>query len=155
MVETYESEGVHDERGDGVGQSTEAKDVKVHTGHDEIPEKVTRRQGLDHRRALRVGPHSLLPAHAPPLLVVQHDPDGEAVDEQALHHGHDVGVPIDAPPAGEAVVRLGGEVVGYERGYGPEDDGVEQRGAEDLVDVPWQGGQVEGVGPRLGGLDEP
>jgi len=152
---TYEAERIDEQRSDGMGQGAEAEDIEVQAGDEEIPYEVAGGQSLNHARSARVSPHALLPVHGAALVVDEHDPDGETVDEDALEHGDDVGVPVETPLARQLGIVARSKGAGDDGRERPEDDRVEESGGEDLVDVQRERGEAEALAPWLGPVDEP
>jgi hypothetical protein len=135
-----------------VGEEAKAKDVEVEQGDAQVPDEVARREGLDQAAGTRVPPDALLVVHGLALLVGEHDPQGQGVDQQGLDERDDVGVPVGLLGAVVGRVELG-EEAGREHGRDDDlDEGVEQGGADDLVDVQRQGGHGEPLGQGLDGL---
>jgi hypothetical protein len=108
-----------------MSQCSQAKNVEMKTRNDQIPNKVTSGQGLNKAGGARVAPDALLPVHALTLLVPKHDPQGEAVDEDALNHGDDVGVPVEPALTWELRIVLLCDKPGQDGRNGPKDDRVE------------------------------
>ncbi len=149
---TYETERVDEKSADGVGQHTQAKDVHISGGDEEVPEEIAGGESLDHGRPARVSPKTLLPVHLLPLLIDVHDPQGQGVDGGALDEGDDVDVPVELLGLGQRAI-LGGEEAGGQHGRDDAADELVEGGYYDyLVNVQREGRQVEVVGPRLHGV---
>lgn len=132
---TYESEQIDSKSTNGMSQRAEPKNIKVPRRHDEVPEEVPCRECLHHAAGARVPPDSLLPPHGAALLIGEHDPERERVDERALDERDDVGVPVEAAAAREVVVDVRHEEAGDEGRERVVDYAVEEGGEEDLVDM--------------------
>lgn len=152
---TYEAEAVDYQGGDSVCERPNAENVKVQTGYNQIPKEVASGQCLDETGSASIAPYALLPVHVLAFVVDEHNPDGHAVDQGTLHKGHDMGVPIQALPARKLRVVLRREQVREERRYRVEDDRVEERGGQNLVDVQRKRREDEEVGHRLDGRGQP
>ncbi len=148
---TYEAKGVDRQSADGVGQEADAKDVKVEDGDAQVPDKVARCEGLDQAAAASVAPDALLLVHGTALLVGEHDPQGQAVDQQGLEERNDVGVPVGLLGAVVGRVELR-EQASREHGRDDNlDEGVEEGRTDDLVDVQGEGRHAEQIGQGLDG----
>lgn len=118
-----------------MGEETKAKDVDVEEGCDQVPEKVSRCHGLDEADGTVIAPYPFLPVHGLALLVRPHYVEGETVDQCALYERHDMGIPVGFLAARVPRVVLRREPVGENGRHDEVDEGVEEGGAEDLVDV--------------------
>ena len=153
--QTYKAKGEDYECADAVGKHAVAKEVDIANGNGQVPEEVARRQALDHAAAARVAPDALLPVHVLALLVDEHDPEGEDVDDAALEQRDHVDVPAEAPLTGELGIADGENGAREDRAEVEVDEGVEGEGEQHFVDVQRQGGEVVAVGEGLDGAGEP
>ena len=89
-------------------QRSQAKDIEVKAGYDQVPKEVASCKGLDEASGTSITPNSFLPSHVLDLVIGEHDPNSKAVNEAALHHGHNVGIPVKSPLSRELGVVLWG-----------------------------------------------
>lgn len=94
MGRTHESKTEHYQRRHRMRQQAPSEHAHIHATDDKVPEEVPRRKALDHAIPARVAPDALGPGHALTLLVREDDPEGEGVDQAALHQRHNVHVPV-------------------------------------------------------------
>lgn len=138
--EAYEAEEEDGAGRDGVCKHARTEDVDVPCAHEQIPHEVATSQTLEEAQGAVVAPDLASPVHVVAIRVVVHDPQSGRVDEQALCHGDDVHIPVEARTVVEGAVGLGEEAAGQ----GGRDHGVdglvEDYGKEDLVDVQGQRG---------------
>lgn len=132
-----------------MGEGAGPEDVHVAAGNDEIPDEVAGGQCLNHAAGASVAPDTLLGVHGGALVVGVDDPKGQGIDEAALDHGDDMGVPVDAPTAGEGRVLVASKEGRKDGREGPVDDRVEEGAGEDLVHVVWQRREGQGISQRL------
>jgi len=132
-----------------VSEKTETKDIQVKEGDSQVPDEVPAGEGLDHAAQARVAPDSLFEIHVLALLVDEHGPEGEAIDEEGLGEGDDMGVPVCFLCAVVLGVVLGKEEIGQQRGDDGVDNGVEGGGADNFVNVKRQGWKGETLGEGL------
>lgn len=115
-----------------------------HANH-QIPQKVTRRERLDHAPRPVIPPHALFPAHAAALLIHAHDPQRQAIDDDRLRQRDDVHVPVELRAGGQRGVDAGEEDGGEEGGDECADEVVGKGCEEEFVDVQGEGGEGEGA----------
>lgn len=115
------------------------KNPNIPRTHNQIPQKVPTRQPLYQPARTRIPIYPLnhtLP-HLTPLFIVKHNIQRQCIDQTALHHRHDVYIPVYARAFVEVAVDVWEEEVGYQRGYDGLGGLVEDEGEEDFVDVVW------------------
>lgn len=144
MVErrgAYEAEEKDCAGRNGVCKHARAEDVDVPCAHEQIPHEVATSQTLKEAQGAIVAPDLASPVHVIAVCVVVHDPQSGRVDEQALDHGNDMYIPVEARTVVEGAVSLREEAVGQSGRDYSVDGLVEDYGKEDLVDVQGQRGQ--------------
>jgi len=137
-----------------MSEQAQAKDVDVQGRHEQVPDEVSRRHTLDEAAGPSVPPDALLPVHGLALLVDGHDPERHGVDEDALHQGHDVRVPVRLLRAVMGRVVPGEEPGRQHRRHDRLDEGVEQGEPHHFMDMERQCCEAVLVCPRLYRLAE-
>ena len=136
--EAYEAEEEDGAGRDGVCKHARAEDVDVPCAHEQIPHEVATSQTLEEAQGAVVAPDLASPVHVVAIRVVVHDPQGGRIDEQALGHGYDVYIPVEARTVTEGAVLPREETAGQ----GGRDDSVdclvEDDSEENLMDVQGQ-----------------
>jgi hypothetical protein len=135
-----------------VCEQAQPKGIQVQQGDAHVPEEVARGKRLHNPTAARVAPDALFVVHAAALLVRKHNPEGDAIDDQALDERDDVGVPVGFLCAVMARIVLGKQLVGEHGRDDGLDEGVEEGGADDFVDVQGQSRHREALSVRLDSL---
>lgn len=74
QASTYISERVDKQGADGMSEDAEAEHVDEKECRDEVPDKVSRCEGLDHAAGTGVPPYARLPVHSLALLIGVHAP---------------------------------------------------------------------------------
>lgn len=160
----YESETIGRQGSNSVGQCADSKNAEIHRSDDEIPDEVTKGKCLYQSSSTRVSPHAAIYVHLHALLVSEHDPQSQDVDEDALEEGDDMSVPVDLLLPRQLRIMLGSQRRRDDGRADVEQEEVEARGKDDLMDVsrqcqkvqslrhgadelrqPWAGWQREGI----------
>lgn len=131
------------------------EDVHVPRGDDEIPQEVASSKALDHTACASVSPYALLPGHVLPVIVNEHDPECNGVDEAALDKRHDMRVPADLPSVRELGIDVREEDGGEDGRNRIVDDSVQKAAGQDFMYVEGQRREAEEVGDGLDGVLDP
>lgn len=138
---THISKRVDGQGADGVSQQANAKDIQVADGDTEVPYEVAGGQRLHQAASTGVAPDAALPVHGLALLVGEHDPQSDDVDQDTLEERDNVGVPAGSFAPVRRVVGAG-ILAGDPRRDHQVDEGVEEGGGDDFVDVLGQHGHL-------------
>lgn len=84
-----------------------AKYLHIDSADDQIVHKVSRRKSQDEPASTGISIHTLRRGHRFPLLVCEHHPEGEGVDQGALDQRNDMDVPVELGTAIEIIIEAG------------------------------------------------
>ena len=94
---TYESKREDEESTERMGKHSKTKESDILECNDQVPEEVTSCHSLYHACCTSISPDALLPVHPLSVLIKEHHPQGEGVDQQTLAEGHHMDVPVNLP----------------------------------------------------------
>lgn len=135
MEGTHETQGKDGAGRDGVHQHAHSKNVDVVGAREQVPDEVSSCHALQETSSPIVSPDLASPVHLAALFIAENDPQGDRVDQQALHHRHDMDIPVDARAPVERVVGLGKEPPRQCGRDNNVDCLVEDQGEDDLMNV--------------------
>lgn len=140
-----------------MGPNARAKDPDISGADNNVPDKVASGKCLDHPRGTCISVDALdcTVLHVITFLIGPHDPQGQAIDQRRLQQRHHVDIPVDSSSSIELLVDVGEEDVGQEWRDDRLGGLVQDEGEKDLVDMVWEGREVERFGIGLGQVKEP
>lgn len=125
-----------------MGEDAEAKYIDEKEGRDEVPDEVSRCKGLNHAASTGISPYALLPVHRLALLIGEHAPQRQDVDESALEQRDDMCIPA-RPLSPVGGVLLGSVLHRKPWRYDEVDEEVHQGSEDNLVYMLRQHGEIE------------
>jgi len=132
---TYEAKGEDEERADSMRKHAQTKNWEMLECDHQVPEKVSHCKALDQAGCSSVTPHLLFPTHVLPLIVREHDIEGEGIDQRRLDERNNMNIPVQLGSLIEALIDRAEEIAGEGGRNVPVDDMVKSERNRDLVDV--------------------
>lgn len=141
VSKTYETKRKDGHGRHGMQQHAHTEDAEISRGDHQVPEEIAGGQTLQEAAGTIIAPYAAGPIHVGTLLVVEYEVQGEGVDDERLGERDNMDVPVQTG----ALVKLG--IDGREEtsrdpgGDGGEEELVEGKGEDYLVDVEGEGGK--------------
>lgn len=73
-----------------MNEDADTEHIDETDGNNEVPDEIPRYEGLDHAAGTGIAPYARLPVEGLALLIGEHTPKGEDVDEGALEQRNDM-----------------------------------------------------------------
>lgn len=132
---TYVSKAENPQGTDSMEEHADSKHPNIDRADDQVVDKVSGRESSHHATNAGVSINAFTDIHRFPLFIGEHSPQGQGIDEGALHQRHNMHIPVQLCPPIELGVVPGEEERGQPRGDDEMDELVHNKREQDLVDV--------------------